>query len=76
MVFAVSSLIARPNSEGSNSCSGVKSGAVMASTRLGFITMPPLAIAAETIAICIGVARTSPWPNAVSAVCGSSSTRG
>src|SRR5579875_35186 len=33
-------------------------------TRYGVISLPPFAIAALTIAICSGVARTSNWPMA------------
>ena len=36
------------------------------------MTVPPLAMPAATIAICMGVAATSYWPMADSAVCGSS----
>ena len=39
-------------------------------TRYGFITSPPLAIPAATIAICSGVAWTSNWPIADCATCG------
>ncbi len=33
------------------------------STTVGFISCPPFAIAAETIAICSGVTRSLAWPN-------------
>src|SRR5665647_234094 len=39
-------------------------------TRYGFMTVPLLAMAALTIAICRGVTRTSYWPMAACAVCG------
>ena len=46
------------------------------STMRGFMTMPSLAIPADTIAICSGVAVTCPWPKPLSAVCASSRPRG
>ncbi len=40
------------------------------------MSVPPLAIPDATIAICSGVAATSNWPIADSAVCGSSGSVG
>ena len=40
----------------------LRSGARSSRTRNGFITVPPLATPAATIAICSGVTRTSRWP--------------
>src|SRR5690349_11246785 len=65
-----------PYGVGANFFSTDRSGAVMLSIRVGVIRVPPLAIAAETMAIWSGVTRSLPCPNdesscwASSLVCG------
>jgi hypothetical protein len=52
-----------PYSLGEKSSTGLRSGFRTLSIRVGSISVPSLAIADETIAICRGVTRSEPWPN-------------
>ncbi len=59
--WAVSSLTTPPAVSGSSSSIVRPSGSLASSSRFGFIRSPPLAIAAATSAICIGVI--AAWPS-------------
>jgi hypothetical protein len=72
MVAAVSFEIGSAKRLGEKPDSSLRSGLRTLSTTLGFMTSPPLAMPAVTMAVCSGVARTSSWPKADCAVCASS----
>src|SRR5690625_1541025 len=74
--FAVSALTARASGSGDVRERTVRSLERIVSTRYGVMGMPSFAMAAEIIATCRGVTRTSYWPIAVCAVCGSSTSSG